>query len=255
MACGAVFTDQQHGEFMLTVPCGRLPKRMSTLPQGSVCLFSRTVFCRNHISSAKGIIPVSGASFEQMRTLKVVFDSDEVDTLSCPCFRIGTLVVHSLGSIEQDSKNFHSNNYITPNGFVATRIFWSGCAPRKRTLYILRIDKSSTGLPVFSITPADNQFSSFKGRTVDDAYAKMMKCVIAVNRSTFSQNDLYSHLPMCRVMKSKTDFLLNGPQVSCLRARSALNYIDPINISNIFFYILISHHSSSGLVFRPFAER
>ena len=174
---------------------------------------SQNVFCTNHSGNADKILTAKDTSFEVMRAMKVVIEGEPERSNSA--LRIGTLVVHSLGSIEQDIDGFHTAEHIMPNGYVATRIFWSCIKPRTRTLYVLKIDKDIDRLPLFSIIPADNLKSPFIGRSSHEAYDKMMKCIHQVNQDSFSQNDLYSKLPMRRVPRNNPpDFMLNAPQVS-----------------------------------------
>ena len=180
---------------------------------GAVFTETKNIYCLNHGVNADSVLSTSDTRFEVMRTLKVVLDED-LDKSSSSCIRIGTLLVHSLGSIEQDIDGFHSVEHITPNGYVATRIFWSSKTPRTRTLYVMKIDKGINRLPAFSIIPADNLKISFTGRSAPEAYDKLMRCVQEVNKDYFSQHDLFSNLPMCRTFRTNPpDFMLNGSQV------------------------------------------
>jgi len=87
------------------------------------------------------------------------------------CYRVGSLIIHSLGEIETNHDGFHSESYIYPPGYVATRIFWSTVFPRTRATYVLKIDrrvvvsKDAGGdgvetVPLFSIIPGDAPSSS-----------------------------------------------------------------------------------------------
>ena len=103
-------------------------------------------------------------SIEQMKTLiiaeekKVAVEkepSDPSENLSCS--RVGSLVVQSLGDIEQNVDGFHDEKYIMPKGYCATRIFWSGRIPKSRTVYICKIELNgdSFGLDAVAITNND----------------------------------------------------------------------------------------------------
>jgi hypothetical protein len=124
------------------------------------------------------------------------------------------LVVHSVGTINQTCDGFHSENYITPLGFVATRIFWSTRSPRTRTLYVLQIERSvGDGRAMFTIIPSDDPSSAIRGHSVFTVYNTLVDRVRKVNSQFFSQCNLFSKLPMVRRTRKKT-FGLNGPQVS-----------------------------------------
>jgi len=138
-------------------------------------------------------------------------DSGEADL----CLRVGSLVVHSLGVIEGNCDGYHSENYITPPGYVATRIGWSSTRPRSRTVYVLKIDRSADDDgPVFTILPGDSPSSKITGSNVAQVYTTLLDRVKKVNGKLFSQGDPLSKLPVVRRTRRKT-FGLNGPQVSC----------------------------------------
>ena len=128
--------------------------------------------------------------------------------------RVGALVVHSLGVIEQERDGFHCENYITPPGYLASRIFWSTVNPKTRTVYLMSVEKSSAGKPVFTITPADNPFARIKASSCMQAYNILMQRVTEANKSHFSRGDPFSRLPTER-KSTKGAFGLNGHQV-CL---------------------------------------
>lgn len=75
-----------------------------------------------------------------MRTLKVTATDALLNQDVEVCYRIGTLVVHALGEIEQDYDNFHSESFITAPGYMASRIFWSYRSQRKRVSRIVKHD-------------------------------------------------------------------------------------------------------------------
>jgi hypothetical protein len=190
-ACGAVFTEKQQ------------------------------MYCSNHVSTASG--KLDRESFEFMKPLivapekpKASIDRDAAENAepSQLCPRVGALVVHSVGTINQTCDGFHSENYITPLGFVATRIFWSTRSPRTRTLYVLQIERSvGDGRAMFTIIPSDDPSSAIRGHSVFTVYNTLVDRVRKVNSQFFSQCNLFSKLPMVRRTRKKT-FGLNGPQVS-----------------------------------------
>jgi F/Y-rich N-terminus/PHD-like zinc-binding domain len=187
-ACGAVFTSSQH------------------------------VFCATHRSSASDIL-LKDCS-EHMKTLIVAPDRQKsvVDVVdhsaeSFFCIRVGSLVVHALGKIESNVDGFHSENYITPNGFLSSRIYWSARIPRSRTVYILKIGRNTEGQPEFTIIPGDDPIAPVIGISVSQVYGSLMERVRKVNAKYVSQGDMLSKLPVVRRTRRKT-YGLNGPQVS-----------------------------------------
>lgn len=192
-ACGAVFTEKQQ------------------------------VYCANHTSTASGVIPRE--SFEFMKALiiapekpkaSIERDASENAEPSQLCPRVGALVVHSFGNIEQACDGFHSENYITPLGFVATRIFWSAKSPRTRALYVLKIERSvGDGRAMFTIVPSDDPSSTIRGHSIFTVYNTLVDRVRKANAQSFSQGNLFSKLPMVRRTRKKT-FGLNGPQVRAI---------------------------------------
>lgn len=196
-ACGAVFTNKQQ------------------------------MFCASHRSSASDL--TNTETFEQMSTLKlatekkIAVDKDLSEgSEKNLCSRVGALVVHSLGCIEQNTDGFHSEKYITPAGYVATRIFWSSCTPKTRTVYVLKVGSNVQGKPVFSITPGDDSKGIICAQSANECYDILMKRVKEANRDHFSQDDMFSKLPMLR-KSQKPVYGLNGPQVSFLKTHLSQN--------------------------------
>ena len=185
---------------------------------GAAFSSSQQVFCMHHRSSASDILVKE--SYEPMKALMVAPDdkkgASEKDLEAAEgdlCTRVGSLVVHALGNIEIDVDGFHSENYITPPGYVASRIFWSASKPRSRTTYILKIERSPEGNDaLFSIIPGDDPTSAITGSSASKAYDLLMKRVRKVNSSSFSNGNLLSKLPAVRKTLRKT-YGLNGPQV------------------------------------------
>ena len=185
-ACGAVFTDTQR------------------------------MFCALHKSCASVVL--RRGSFEYMKPLivaaekKIGTDKDASDAGETNlCSRIGALVVHSLGEIDQDRDGFHTEKHITPPGYVATRIFWSARAPKTRTVYVLRVEVSLDGQRVFSIIPGDDPNATIHGSSCKDVYNTLMQRVKLINGEHFSP-DIRSKLPVPR-KQTKKMYGLNGAQV------------------------------------------
>lgn len=183
---------------------------------GVVFTADQQVFCCHHRSSATGLLPRE--NFELMKSLMVapekksIGDKDSPEPPESDTFaRVGALVVHSLGNIETNADGFHTENYITPPGYFATRIFWSCCRPRERTVYILRIDRTIDEKIQFSVTPGDDSSIRIVSSSVSQVYTALMDRVGKVNAEYFSQGNRFSKLPIVRRTRRKT-FGLNGAQ-------------------------------------------
>jgi len=183
---------------------------------GAVFTSSKQMLCSTHKDSAEDVI--ENPSSELMEILiaaqeksKVSSDkdTDSTDTSFCP--RYGALLVHTFGEIEQNCDNFHTKDYIMPVGYTATRIFWSTVKTKERTVYVLKIEKSSTGKPLFCITPGDDPMNKIKAPSASQAYNILLDRVLNTSASEFSHGDLYSKLPTMR-KSTKNFFGLNGPQ-------------------------------------------
>mmetsp|Transcript_19405 Transcript_19405/g.48327 ORF Transcript_19405/g.48327 Transcript_19405/m.48327 type:complete len:1968 (+) Transcript_19405:387-6290(+) len=181
---------------------------------GAVFTSSKQVLCADHKEFAENSI--ENPSSESMESLVVAQekskaspDKDADDASSCP--RYGALLVHTLGEIEQSCDGFHTEDYIMPVGYTATRIFWSTVKAKERTVYVLKIEKLASGNPLFSITPGDDPMNKIKASSARKAYDILMDRVLDANTSEFSHGDLYSKLATER-MSSKKFFGLNGPQ-------------------------------------------
>jgi F/Y-rich N-terminus/PHD-like zinc-binding domain len=195
--------------FNFHLPCARAC--------GAVFTSSQQVFCSSHLSCAVETVAIENS--EPMKTLmiapdkKSVTDKDISDGAETDLFtRVGTLLVHSLGSIEVGVDGFHSESYITPPGFVSSRIFWSALYPRRRTVYILKIERNAGGQPEFVIIPGDSPTSRIIGSSASLAYNTLVEKVRKVNACYFSQGDMCSKLPVTRRTRRKA-YGLNGPQV------------------------------------------
>eukprot|EP00980_Cylindrotheca_fusiformis_P028446 scaffold22599_cov139-Cylindrotheca_fusiformis.AAC.37 len=180
---------------------------------GAVFTSSKEMYCAAHRDSTDDIVP--NPSIELMKTLIIAPEKSKAEQSESAgvnlCSRVGALVVHSLGEIEQECDGFHNADYITPPGYVATRIYWSTVHPRRRTVYVMTIDMGTGTKPTFTITPADNPTASIKASSSQHAYNVLMKRVDKANESHFSQGDLFSKLPTKRQSR-KGIFGLNGPQ-------------------------------------------
>lgn len=185
------------------------------------------LYCSTHKAAATSIIDHENS--EPMKALmiaaegkgnvvdKAVDEYVETDL----CSRVGTLIVHSFGDIETKCDGFHSEHYVTPPGYVASRIFWSTVHPRKRTVYVVKIERAAGGGPVFTILPGDNPSMKISLPSASQAYNTLLECVRKVNADHFNiHGDLMSKLPVIRRSRRKA-YGLNGPQVSTRIIRRA----------------------------------
>jgi len=183
---------------------------------GAVFTSSKQMYCSQHRDTTEDV--VSDPSFELMKTLviapdkaKANLDKEGNESEGSISQRVGALVVHSIGEIEQELDGFHTEDYVMPPGYTATRIFWSTVQPRTRIVYVLKIEKTSSGKPLFSITPADNPSAKMKSHSVTTVYNQLLEKVKDINYEYFSHGNMYSKLPAARLSNKKA-FGLNGPQ-------------------------------------------
>ena len=188
---------------------------------GAVFTSTQQVFCSSHQSCAVDTVAIEHS--EHMKALmiapdkqKSAADKDASDGAESDLYtRVGSLLVHSLGIIESSLDGFHSENYISPPGFVSSRIFWSTLQPRSRTVYILKIERNSEKQPEYVIIPGDDPTTRIVGSSASVAYSTLMEKVRKVNSCYFSQGDMFSKLPVARRTRRKA-YGLNGPQVSLI---------------------------------------
>lgn len=215
-AGATVGCNKQNCSFNYHFPCAKAC--------GAVFTSKQQMFCANHKVHAHSAGTIVRESVEAMKTLivapekqKIVpgADKDTPGESKDHCLRVGSLIVHSLGKIVHDADGFHVEDYIYPEGYVATRIFWSMTTPRTRTVYILKIERNNnsdgTTGPLFTITPGDAPSSKIRGRFASQVYKTLVDRVRKANAAYFTQGELFSKLPMIRRTRKKY-FALNGPQ-------------------------------------------
>ena len=153
--------------------------------------------------------------------------------------RSGAGTVLSIGKIQLDNMNFHTEKHIFPCNFRSARIFWSMTSPLKRTVYLFEIlhqsdlsveeeeellnvsvqdddakdvdegdtDKNKT-LPVFRVIAADNPSHIMISRSITDVYNNIVKAIKEVNKY-----DLYATFEERAQMDA---YGLNAYQFFCL---------------------------------------
>ena len=194
---------------------------------------SGQVLCKEHKGGAKSEVD-HNLSVEHMKSLKVAMNGDWRTTKGVQevnlslCYRLGGLVVHSLGTIEQDRDGFHSEKYITPPGYTATRIFWSYQAPRKRTVYVLKVDREGTKA-IFSIIAADDPSTAIRSRSMFDAYESLVNRVRRQN--PMAKENEWTEITRAREGGNRA-YALNAPQVCIDFVLCFLFYIMFINFKD-----------------------
>jgi len=176
------------------------------------------LYCPAHRGSASTKDSTPFEFSEHMKTLRVAPTNNKDISDYVPetktCYRLGTLVVHSLGIIEQDCDGFHSKQYITPPGYTSTRIFWSFVKPKARTLYVMKIGRSVKNTAVYSIVAADAPSSPFQGNNASKVCNQIMDRVHETNKHFFAtRGDVFSVFPMERTKEDKKlGYCLNSAQ-------------------------------------------
>lgn len=188
---------------------------------GATFTANRRVYCPAHKAAA--LNDDTANDTEPMKALLVAPDTkqkpgsdrDSHDSGNL-CPRYGSLIVHCFGKVESSKDGFHSEDYITPPGFVSSRVFWSAEEPRRRTMYVMNVEQDAEGKIEFSITPGDDIKSKITSCSVHEAYETLVRKVRDANTDYFSRGEGFSKLPMLRKTLRRT-FGLNGPQVSMHR--------------------------------------
>ena len=179
---------------------------------GVIFTENHKLYCSAHKDCAKGDHVLTFD--EPMKTLRVSGDKEFVLQPDSSCYRVGTLVIHSLGKIEGDNDGFHSENYITPPGFSSSRIYWSYMHEKRRTVYFMRIERSPKNRARFCLIAADDFNSPIESEDIFEVYKELMKRVSRMYKKYYSDGDMYSIYPMRRKKSKKKHYCLNGPQVS-----------------------------------------
>lgn len=214
---------------------------------GCVIDTEKRIHCQKHFDRSKHMA-LHGFVEPMKKLFTVPGNKQDVPDEINFCSRHGSLIVHCLGTIEQKYDGFHDKNNITPPGFLSTRIFWSYKSIKKRTLYIMRVDKSSMGKPIFSITAADDSHSSIQSHTAHKAYSILMSKVNEANKTSFSDGDLYSFLPRKRTTKHENSFNLNAYQVNLKEF-----FVFYIKLSILFYLTFLNTIYTNVLQFFGFA--
>ncbi|VUZ51468.1 unnamed protein product [Hymenolepis diminuta] len=138
------------------------------------------------------------------------------------CIRVGSLTLYNVGQLlphQIESEHFHTQKYIYPVFYSATRIFWSMRCPGRRSLYRCEI-KEQDSRPLFQVTVTDKGFPDvvLQSFNCTELWREIAKKVQQLRReSGFIQN--FPHLICGEEM-----FGLSEPNV--LRAIESLPGVD-----------------------------
>ncbi|KAI8816448.1 F/Y rich C-terminus-domain-containing protein, partial [Fimicolochytrium jonesii] len=95
-------------------------------------------------------------------------------------FKSGIITVHQLGEVVYDRKNFHSERYIYPVGYVSSRNYASMVSPTKSTRYVCSILDSGADGPRFQIVPDDAPQNIITAQSATGAWTAVLKGANAV---------------------------------------------------------------------------
>jgi len=85
-----------------------------------------------------------------------------------------SLTIHCLGEVIHDIPAFHSDKYIWPVGYKASRSYMSLLNPLKRTEYLCEI-KYGERRPVFQVTPMDCPDQALTAHSASGVWSKLIK--------------------------------------------------------------------------------
>lgn len=107
------------------------------------------------------------------------------DAQGKPIFPInlGGFVLHALGEIMSDNTNFHTENWIYPVGYLATRVFSHPKEPERKCVFTCKILNNS-GVPQFQIIP-DAEFDHvFFGESANICHLGLLETIVRVSDVT-----------------------------------------------------------------------
>lgn len=107
------------------------------------------------------------------------------DAQGKPIFPInlGGFVLHALGEIMSDNTNFHTENWIYPVGYLATRVYSHPKEPERKCVFTCKILNNS-GVPQFQIIP-DAEFDHvFFGESANICHLGLLDTIVRVSDVT-----------------------------------------------------------------------
>lgn len=104
------------------------------------------------------------------------------DAQGKPIFPInlGGFVLHALGEIHAENTNFHTENWIYPVGYLATRIYSHPKEPERKCVFTCKI-LNNMGVPQFQIIP-DAEFDHvFFGESANICHLGLLETIVRVS--------------------------------------------------------------------------
>ncbi|XP_055859043.1 transforming growth factor beta regulator 1 [Episyrphus balteatus] len=93
---------------------------------------------------------------------------------------LGGFVLHALGEIMAENTNFHTENWIYPVGYLATRVFSHPKEPERKCVFTCKILNNS-GVPQFQIIP-DAEFDHvFFGESANICHLGLLDTIVRVS--------------------------------------------------------------------------
>ncbi|VDM65007.1 unnamed protein product [Strongylus vulgaris] len=123
----------------------------------------KTFFCTKHPEISPDVMV---SSLEALRRIYIERDENALlsrlfdlsDSTTRLCLRLGALCFFQVGQLlPEQLKTFHNQTHIFPNGYHASRWFWSANDPRTRSLYNCRI-KDVDHRPKFVVSCGDRTY-------------------------------------------------------------------------------------------------
>ncbi|KAH8363341.1 hypothetical protein KR084_008603 [Drosophila pseudotakahashii] len=89
---------------------------------------------------------------------------------------LNNVLLHSLGEIISVNPNFHTETWIYPVGYVATRIYAHPKDPRKKCVFTCKI-LNNAGIPQFQIIPDNDLDGVFFGESANTCHMELLNSI------------------------------------------------------------------------------
>ncbi|KAH8295444.1 hypothetical protein KR018_011134 [Drosophila ironensis] len=89
---------------------------------------------------------------------------------------LNSVLLHSLGEIISGNANFHSENWVYPVGYVATRIYAHPKDPHKKCVFTCKI-LNNAGIPQFQIIPDNDLDGVFFGESANACHLELLNTI------------------------------------------------------------------------------
>ncbi|CAD7079630.1 unnamed protein product [Hermetia illucens] len=110
---------------------------------------------------------------------KQILQTISVDSHGNPVYPVhmGNLTIHSIGEIVPDNPNFHTENWIYPVGYMATRVYSHPKEPERKCTFTCKILDNS-GIPQFQIIPDSDFDHVFFGETANVCHLALLETIV-----------------------------------------------------------------------------